>query len=325
STSLGWRRKKAQRKLIHCFKTPMGEELCEPAEIQKFAVAFYSDLFAAEAVDESGEVQWFFDSLLQVPEKENILVASKFFGFIISTCVLKINGGLSSPFPVQRGIWQGLVGSLLECGLLDAWQLLRPAKDAETLSLFWVSEEPVVYIILQKSPESLASVLRVKSMHFIVIVIRRILYFYVKVCHFEQLHELPDTDWEEWLAADKSITSAWRTLYKPPTPKRCGDLQWRILHTIAATNSFVSIINPQSCPSCSQRETVYHCFMYCSRLNPLFMFLRSVFADLSLHFSQIVFIFGVKYSQSRKHPVQLANFLLGQANLTIVKTRKTQL
>ncbi len=30
---------------------------------------------------------------------------------------------------------------------------------------------------------------------------------------------------------------------QPPISKRCGDIQWRILHCIIASNSFVSKIN----------------------------------------------------------------------------------
>nr|XP_014350893.1 PREDICTED: factor in the germline alpha [Latimeria chalumnae] len=72
----GKEKKKAQHKLIHCVKTPTAEELCEPAEIQRFAVAFYSDLFVVEAVDESEEVRWFLEGLTQVPEEENTQLES---------------------------------------------------------------------------------------------------------------------------------------------------------------------------------------------------------------------------------------------------------
>ncbi|KAK3538866.1 hypothetical protein QTP86_018775, partial [Hemibagrus guttatus] len=50
--------------------------------------------------------------------------------------VLKINGGLSAPFKVQRGIRQG-------CSL-SAWTLFKRGSQGPAVSLYWLLEEPLV-------------------------------------------------------------------------------------------------------------------------------------------------------------------------------------
>ena len=63
---------------------------------------------------------------------------------------------------------------------------------------------------------------------------------------------------------------------KSPLTKRTGDLQWRILHCAIAVNAIVSVMNPticDTCPFCTERETIYHCFMECDRLCSLFCLL----------------------------------------------------
>ncbi|KAK3560765.1 hypothetical protein QTP86_019211, partial [Hemibagrus guttatus] len=50
--------------------------------------------------------------------------------------VLKINGGLSAPFKVQRGIRQG-------CSL-SAWTLFKRGSHGPAVSLYWLLEEPLV-------------------------------------------------------------------------------------------------------------------------------------------------------------------------------------
>ncbi|KAK3565124.1 hypothetical protein QTP86_033183, partial [Hemibagrus guttatus] len=50
--------------------------------------------------------------------------------------VLKINGGLSAPFKVQRGIRQG-------CSL-SAWTLFKHGSHGPAVSLYWLLEEPLV-------------------------------------------------------------------------------------------------------------------------------------------------------------------------------------
>ncbi len=69
-----------------------------------------------------------------------------------------------------------------------------------------------------------------------------------------------------------------------------------------SVNALVSIINPGSsveCPFCFQRETVFHIFLYCSKLDLLFQVLTGLFNRFDETFSPDVFICVFKYI--RKH------------------------
>lgn len=86
----------------------------------------------------------------------------------------------------------------------------------------------------------------------------------VKVFNKNNLDGKIDTPWHKVLHL-----SEWGALYKSPLHKKTGDILWRILHVTIAVNAFVSEINQevnQQCPCCLQRETVFHTFMYCTRL-----------------------------------------------------------
>ena len=120
----------------------------------------------------------------------------------------------------------------------------------------------------------------------------------VQVLNKDKLSGRTDTPWRAHLGLNDEVRPAWRTLYKPPITKRVGDLQWRILHRIVSVNAFISVINPnvnEKCPFCSQRETVFHCFMDSGRLDSLFVV------------------------------CQLINFILGQAKMAIYLSRRNKL
>lgn len=97
----------------------------------------------------------------------------------------------------------------------------------------------------------------------------------VKALNKKSLDGKIDTPWCNVLHLSENTRPKWGALYKSPLLKKTGDLQWRILHGTIAVNAFVSVINHevnQGCPFCSQRETVFHTFMHCIRLRPLFIF-----------------------------------------------------
>lgn len=105
-------------------------------------------------------------------------------------------------------------------------------------------------------------------------------------------------------------------------------MQWRVLHGIIPVNSFLSVLNPEvtpKCPFCSERETVFHAFLKCVRLGPLFLVLSGLFSCCEEFFSTEVFILGVKYSRNKKYICQLLNFLLGEAKLAIYSSRKNEI
>ncbi len=127
---------------------------------------------------------------------------------------------------------------------------------------------------------------------------------------------------------DESTKPEWRSLYKPPLTKRTGDLQWRILNGAVAVNAFISVLNPEVdsvCPFCSNRETIFHVFTNCCRLQPLFLAASNVFRSCNDTFSLETFILGFKYERKKRFVCQLLNFALGQAKLAIYTSRKKKI
>lgn len=88
------------------------------------------------------------------------------------------------------------------------------------------------------------------------------MYKCVKVFNKNNLDGKIDAPWHNVLHL-----SEWGALYKSPLHKKTRDLLWRMLHGTIAVNAFVSVINQEVN---QQRETVFHTFMYCTRLRPLF-------------------------------------------------------
>lgn len=76
---------------------------------------------------------------------------------------------------------------------------------------------------------------------------------------------------------------------------------------------------------CGHRETVYHCYLECTRLTQLFDMLSRVFLKCGENFTQSKFIQGAGYSQKQKMKWQIINFLVGQAKLAILITRRNKI
>lgn len=107
-----------------------------------------------------------------------------------------------------------------------------------------------------------------------------------------------DTVWRARL----EVKPIWRVFYKSPLTKRSGDLQWRILHGAIAVNSFVSKFNTDLsglCPFCQEIETVFHMFLECKCLEPLFNMLKHVFEKCGVVWSSVAFLFGAGYTKKR--------------------------
>lgn len=137
-----------------------------------------------------------------------------------------------------------------------------------------------------------------------------------------------DTPWRDVFKLDEGVKPEWSSLYKPPLTKRTGDLQWKIIHGAVAVNAFVSVLNPEvdsGCPFCSTRETIFHVFMNCCRLQPLFEVVSDVFMRCNETFSLETFILGYKYVRKKSVVCQLLNFVLGQAKLAIFLSRKKKI
>lgn len=157
---------------------------------------------------------------------------------------------------------------------------------------------------------------RLKGIHFQIAGKKEMYQVCVKTASFKDLHERCDTKWREKLAVTDYIFPSWRLFYKSPLPKHSGDFQWRILHCVLATNVFVSKMNLNVlpfCHFCNNLEMVFHVFIECSRLVPLFALLEMISVGLGFDFNKILFIYGCRYSKVNKERCTVANFIFGQA------------
>ena len=149
----------------------------------------------------------------------------------------------------------------------------------------------------------------------------------VKVANRATLKGRTDTVWRDKLGIDDKTKPVWRVFYKSPLTKRTGDLQWRILHGAIAVNAIVSVMNPticDTCPFCTERETIYHCFMECNRLSSLFCLLSHLLFSFGIVFTKQGFILGFFYNQKHRTKCELINFIVGQAKLAIYMSRKNK-
>ena len=150
----------------------------------------------------------------------------------------------------------------------------------------------------------------------------------VKVLNKHKLQNRVDSVWRKKFGESCEMKPGWRVLYKLPSKKRTGDLQWRILHGAVAMNAFISVINPtvtNECPFCGKVENVFHCFLECERNEALFSVLETLFLSFNEIWSDVVFIFGAGYRRLNAAKWQVLNFLLGEAKMSIYLTRRNKI
>uniref|UniRef100_A0AAV2KAS0 Reverse transcriptase domain-containing protein n=1 Tax=Knipowitschia caucasica TaxID=637954 RepID=A0AAV2KAS0_KNICA len=235
--------------------------------------------------------------------------------------VLKVNGGLSAPFSVGRGIRQGcsLSGMLYSLSIEPLLHRLRAdlqgalLPGARPFKVSAYADDLIVFVNSQRDVEVLADTVQV----------------------FGQVSS-SRVNWSKssatllgeglrGLSLPGGLVPAWGALYKPPLTKRQGDLQWRLLHGAIAVNAFVCRVNRavgEGCPFCGERETVFHCFWECGRLRHMLELLRGLFTSLGAEFSAQVFVGGVRYSSRSRRRGRLLSFLVGQAKMAVYVSRR---
>ena len=75
----------------------------------------------------------------------------------------------------------------------------------------------------------------------------------VKVRNIRSLTGWKAHQWQGVCGAESRMGFRWRGLYKPPVPKRSGNLKLRVLHGALATNGWLIRVEPgigQGCPFC---------------------------------------------------------------------------
>lgn len=89
----------------------------------------------------------------------------------------------------------------------------------------------------------------------------------VKTINYQHPKDVRDIKWTTVFESGSSPKGSWRSLYKRPIEKRVGDLQWRIVHGILATNRhkalLLNVSDDEGSPFCGVSETVFHLFIEC--------------------------------------------------------------
>ncbi|MGH0181307.1 UNVERIFIED_CONTAM: hypothetical protein FKN15_010707 [Acipenser sinensis] len=187
---------------------------------------------------------------------------------------------------------------------------------------------PSVPLAKEEQPGRLLSVHNLTELHFHATEKKQLYHLCVKSHCSPELRDLVDTKWRAHLGVSEAVLPSWRSLYKLPLPKRSGDLQWRVLHSIVATNRYLSHVEPgvsEQCPFCPASETVFHLFTDCPRLIPFFQHLTDLLASFGVIFSKTLLVFSITYKSKQRQKCVLVNFILGQAKLAIYKSRKNKI
>ena len=79
-----------------------------------------------------------------------------------------------------------------------------------------------------------------------------------------------DTPSRTVLKLSQDVRPEWRAFYKPPLDKRVADLQWRLLHGAIAVHAITRRL-------VRNVLFVFHAFLHCVRLRPLFLVLQCLF------------------------------------------------
>ena len=126
--------------------------------------------------------------------------------------------------------------------------------------------------------------------------------------------------WKTLLPYATPSEPAWESMYCTPTTKRSGDLQWRLAHWSLPTNTFVNRIDVAVsvlCPFCNVTEDLFHGYIDCVRLCPLFLLLNNIFHRVNVPFSLRFFIFGLRVNSGTEKLLMFLNYVLSEAKLAI--------
>ena len=156
-------------------------------------------------------------------------------------------------------------------------------------------------------------------------------YKFLIMSEFHKKHsDRPDTIWRELLGLSNDTPVNFSFCYTSPIPKIEGDLQWRILHGAYATGNYLfqsHFSQTPNCIFCGNRDDLFHIFLECHRLNPLFKLLRKLSRQLLGPNCRILywwFVLGPPFLRTvmDKNIHALLNFIFNTAKLVIHTTRR---
>ena len=129
----------------------------------------------------------------------------------------------------------------------------------------------------------------------------------------------------ERLGAGCPSVPLWPVIYALPIHCRLADIQWRLAHWALPSNTLVHHFNnlvQVTCPFCEHKEDLFHAYVQCIRLKPLFSLLSDYFCKLSFPFTSYSFVFRVAFKPPCRDSGVLLNFLVAVAKYAIYKSRK---
>ena len=129
--------------------------------------------------------------------------------------------------------------------------------------------------------------------------------------------------WSERLGAGCPSGPLWPVMYTLPIYGLLADIQWRLAHWALPSNTLVHHFNNSvqvTCPFCEHKEDLFHAYVQCIRLKPLFSLLSDYFCKLSFPFTSHSFVFGVPFKPPCRDSWVL-NFLVAVAKYAIYKSR----
>lgn len=106
-------------------------------------------------------------------------------------------------------------------------------------------------------------------------------------------------------------SESFSNIYKTKAPKHECDVAWRMLHGSVASNEFRHKIDSEisnQCNFCDATDSVIHSFIYCIHVQPLLMFLYTIYLNVYNNFMTIEeYVFNLKSSQKY---FRVFNFLI---------------
>ena len=130
------------------------------------------------------------------------------------------------------------------------------------------------------------------------------------------LQELPLSPWHNLGVLDESRKIQWRQIYRLPTTKKEGDVQYKLLHNVLPSLKVLHHLNPaipRRCGWCGEPGTITHLFVVCPSIQPALNRIHHLLSRLlpNLRLSFDVYWALIPHARSRsREAVNVANYLI---------------
>lgn len=121
----------------------------------------------------------------------------------------------------------------------------------------------------------------------------------------------------------------WSSIYKPPIPKKEGDIQFRLMHNFLPSLPVLHHLNPdisRTCGWCGEEGTIIHLFILCPSIQPALNLLHALLTRLlpKLHLDFDIYWTLIPNARNRnRDAVRLGNFLIVSLKSTIYQSYRS--